>query len=146
MRPGWDPRAERGACGIGFVADARGRESRAVVELGIEALHRLEHRGADAGDGATGDGAGMLLPIPRRLLGEELGIPPDRRASLGLAMVFSRGDAPEILPDLLLGACEPDGVTVRGWRPVPVEPRALGPAAAASRPTILQAVLSPAPE
>ena len=35
---------------------------------------------------------------------------------------------------------------MRAWRPVPVEPSALGPAAAASAPVVLQAVLSPAPD
>jgi glutamate synthase domain-containing protein 1 len=52
-------------------------ETRRIVDLGIEALHRLEHRGAQAGDGVTGDGAGLLLPIPRDLLGDE----PDRSRS-----------------------------------------------------------------
>ncbi len=143
--PGWDPRSERSACGIGFVADATGAESRRVIELGLEALRRLEHRGAQAGDGMTGDGAGMLLPIPRDLLGEELGIPARRRGSMGLASLFARGDAVRRLVDLLPPACEAEGVAVRAWRPVPVEPRALGPAAAASAPSVLQAVLSAAP-
>ena len=35
---------------------------------------------------------------------------------------------------------------MRAWRPVPVERTALGPAAAASAPVVLQAVLSPAPD
>ncbi len=146
MTFGWDPRAERSACGIGFVADASGVESRRVVELGIEALHRLEHRGAQAGDGVTGDGAGMLLPIPRDLLGDELGIPASARRSFGVASLFARGDAVRRVPELFPSACEPEGVTVRAWRPVPVEPTALGPAAAASAPVVLQAVLSPAPD
>jgi glutamate synthase (ferredoxin) len=145
MLAGWDPRSERSACGIGFVADASGGESRGVVELGIEALRRLEHRGAQAGDGVTGDGAGMLLPIPKDLLGAELGIPVSARGSLGLAMLFARGDAVRALVDLLPAACEPEGVTVRAWRPVPVDTRALGPAASASAPAVVQAVLSAAP-
>jgi glutamate synthase (ferredoxin) len=146
MLPGWDPRSERSACGIGFVADASGEESRRIVELGIEALRRLEHRGASAGDGVTGDGAGLLLPIPRDLLGDELGIPVHARRGLGLAMLFARGEAVRHLPALLLEASEPEGVAARAWRSVPVEPSALGPTAAASMPSVLQVVLSAAPD
>lgn len=147
MRPGWDPRSERSACGIGFVADATGRSSRRVVELGLEALRRLEHRGASAGDGLTGDGAGVLLPIPIDLLGDELGLSPDERrpGSLGVAMLFARGDAGRRLPALLRAACATEGGDVLAWRPVPVDPAALGPQAAASAPEVLQAVFRAGP-
>jgi glutamate synthase domain-containing protein 2/glutamate synthase domain-containing protein 1/glutamate synthase domain-containing protein 3 len=145
MTVGWDPRAERSACGIGFVADASGHESRRVVELGIEALRRLEHRGAAAGDGVTGDGAGLLLPIPRDLLGDELGLSSDERRTMGVAMLFARGDTERRLPALLRNACAPERIEAHELRTVPVEPGALGPAAVASAPTILQAVIGPAP-
>ncbi|MEX2202462.1 MAG: glutamate synthase central domain-containing protein, partial [Actinomycetota bacterium] len=126
------------------MADAAGHASRHVVELGIEALRRLEHRGAEAGDGVTGDGAGMLLPIPRDLLGDELGLSGDERRSMGLSMLFAHGDAERRLPALLEEACAPEGVQTLELRKVPVDPAALGPAAA-SAPTILQAVIGPAP-
>ena len=63
---GWDPRIERDACGIGFVADAEGRSSRAMVETAISALCNVRHRGAVASDAKTGDGAGLLVPISGR--------------------------------------------------------------------------------
>src|SRR5918911_1345573 len=66
-----DPRAaERDACGIGFVADVHGRASRAIVEHALGGLERLRHRGAIAADARTGDGAGLLLPIPAALFAE----------------------------------------------------------------------------
>src|SRR6266852_4448433 len=63
---GWDPRSERDACGIGFVADAEGRASRVMVETAIGALCNVRHRGAVASDAKTGDGAGLLIPISGR--------------------------------------------------------------------------------
>ena len=57
---------ERDACGIGFVASATGRPSREVLDALLEALTRVRHRGAVAADHRTGDGAGVLLPLPRR--------------------------------------------------------------------------------
>src|SRR5688500_14239293 len=62
QQPRYDLRAERDACGIGFVADARGRASRDMIETAIHSLCRVRHRGALASDAKTGDGAGLLLP------------------------------------------------------------------------------------
>ena len=66
MSPFDQIRAERDACGIGFVADARGRASRQILDAALEGLANVRHRGAVAADRRTGDGAGVLLPIPRR--------------------------------------------------------------------------------
>jgi len=65
----FDYRTERDACGIGFVADAAGQARRDIVEAAINALCRVEHRGAVAADALTGDGAGVLTPIPAKIFG-----------------------------------------------------------------------------
>jgi hypothetical protein len=62
--PLFGPASERDACGIGFVADSRGRASREIVDCLLEGLHNVRHRGATAADRKTGDGAGVLLPLP----------------------------------------------------------------------------------
>ena len=64
MRPPFGPTQERDACGIGFVADSSGRASREIVDALLEGLHNVRHRGATAADRKTGDGAGVLLPLP----------------------------------------------------------------------------------
>src|SRR5918994_5238465 len=120
---------ERDACGIGFVADERGRASRELVDLALEALRRVRHRGAVAADRRTGDGAGVLLPLPRTLL---------PAAWCGLAMVFLRDDAAR---EAIEEACAAEGLEALGWRPVPIVPAALGEAARASAPLIAQLVL-----
>jgi glutamate synthase domain-containing protein 2/glutamate synthase domain-containing protein 1/glutamate synthase domain-containing protein 3 len=122
---------ERDACGIGFVARLSGEPSRAVLDALLEALRRVRHRGAVAADRRTGDGAGLLLPLPRALLPEP---------GLGLAMVFLRDlEGRRAVEE----ACHVAGIGVRGWRSVPVDPAALGPSARASAPLIEQAVLAP---
>ena len=60
-------RDERDACGIGFVADVGGRPSRVILDAALAGLERLRHRGAVAADARTGDGAGVLLPLPEGL-------------------------------------------------------------------------------
>ena len=66
-----DPTIERDACGIGLVADARGRASRELVDRALAGLAAVSHRGAWAADGVTGDGAGVLLPLQQALTGIE---------------------------------------------------------------------------
>jgi glutamate synthase domain-containing protein 2/glutamate synthase domain-containing protein 1/glutamate synthase domain-containing protein 3 len=132
MRPGallHDPHAERDACGIGFVADPAGRASREVVDLLLAGLSNVRHRGATAADRLTGDGAGVLLPIPETLRPEP---------GCGLAMVFLRdgGARAEIE-----AACAAEGLAAAGWRPVPLAASALGDEARAALPEIEQLVL-----
>ncbi len=132
MRPGallHDPYAERDACGIGFVADPTGRASREVVDLLLAGLTNVRHRGATAADRLTGDGAGVLLPIPEALRPEP---------GCGLAMVFLRDEGAR---DGIAEACAAEGLVPAGWRPVPVAPAALGGEARACLPTIEQLVL-----
>ena len=139
----WPDRAvERDACGIGFVADVTGRADRRVVELGLEGLAKLRHRGAFAADEQTGDGAGVLLPIPRRLLGNAFGSSLSDVSALGLLMLFiSDRRSPGEVCAAVEDACGRERLQVLRWRDVPVDPSALGEHARATRPRILQAVL-----
>jgi glutamate synthase (ferredoxin) len=121
---------ERDACGIGFVADVRGRASREVLDAVLEALRRVKHRGAVAADGKTGDGAGLLLPIPAALL---------PGGATGLGMVFLRDEADG---SVLEASCREEGLEVLGWREVPVDPDALGAEARASMPRVEQLLLA----
>ena len=64
----YDPANDKDACGVAFVADARGRRSRAIVAAGLTALHNLDHRGAAGSEPNSGDGAGILTQVPDALL------------------------------------------------------------------------------
>jgi hypothetical protein len=59
---------EHDACGVGLVVAVDGKPRRQVVENGIRALKAIWHRGAVDADGKTGDGAGIHVQIPGRLL------------------------------------------------------------------------------
>src|SRR3954462_10174920 len=58
-------RFDRDACGIGLVADVEGRASRALLDSALVGLACVRHRSAVAADGVSGDGAGILVPIPQ---------------------------------------------------------------------------------
>src|ERR1700682_4798003 len=61
--------AYRAACGLGFVGTPALPASHRVVELATGALARLAHRGGMDSDGKSGDGAGLLIQVPHRLIG-----------------------------------------------------------------------------
>lgn len=56
--------AEHDACGVGFVADLKGRQSHRTIEDALLILRNLDHRGAVGADPLCGDGAGILIQIP----------------------------------------------------------------------------------
>src|ERR1700752_4781700 len=66
----YDPKREHDACGVGFVANLKGRRSHKIVEHGLQILENLTHRGAAGADPLAGDGAGILVQIPHVFLKE----------------------------------------------------------------------------
>ncbi len=66
--PLYDPRFEHDACGVGFVADAGGRNGRRVLPVALRGLAALAHRGAFGADGESSDGAGVALPLSPSML------------------------------------------------------------------------------
>jgi glutamate synthase domain-containing protein 2/glutamate synthase domain-containing protein 1/glutamate synthase domain-containing protein 3 len=118
---------ERDACGIGFVADADGRASPEVLALALEALRRVRHRGAVAADGRSGDGAGVLVPIP-----------PDLFDGHGVGMLFAPAEREDEVRRLVERSLLAEGLRLAGWRQVPTDDGALGDHARATRPRILQ--------
>jgi glutamate synthase domain-containing protein 1 len=133
----YDPiRGERDACGIGFVADSKGRASRSIVDSALEALCRVRHRGAVAADALTGDGAGVLLPLPHALLAGD-SLDPERT---GAAMIFADAAAPTTHREAVEEACAAEGVEFSHWRSVPIDEGALGDKARSMLPVIEQAI------
>src|SRR5664280_194849 len=145
--PLYDSGFEHDACGVGFVADSRGRRSTELVAQALAALAALTHRGAIAADSKTGDGAGIGLPLARtfasKLLGE-IGRTDVDVARVGVGMVFlpSGADDAVTAAGLLEAALRAERIDVLGWRDVPVNQSVLGPEAAASAPTIRQLVVA----
>src|ERR1700692_4830745 len=60
----YDLGQEKAACGVGFIANIKGRKSHQIVSDAIDILCNLEHRGAVGADPRAGDGAGILVQIP----------------------------------------------------------------------------------
>ena len=70
----YDPALGKGSCGVGFIADIKGRRSsHKIVEDALAILCNLEHRGAVGADPRAGDGAGILVQIPHEFFVKKVG-------------------------------------------------------------------------
>ncbi|MDC1382588.1 glutamate synthase large subunit [Candidatus Puniceispirillum sp.] len=143
----YGPQMEHDACGVGFVAARDGKARRSVVDSAIEALQAIWHRGAVDADGMTGDGAGIHIEIPRDFFIEHIARTGhvDDGGRLAVGMIFlPRTDlaAQErcrcIVEQEILNVCH----SIYGWRQVPVDTKALGKKAIATRPEIEQIMFS----
>jgi glutamate synthase (NADPH) large chain len=57
----YDPGLEKDSCGVGFIANIKGKKSHQIVRDALNILCNLEHRGAVGADPRAGDGAGTLV-------------------------------------------------------------------------------------
>ena len=136
---------EHDACGMGFVASINGDKTHKIVELAVEGVVNLTHRGAVSADAKSGDGAGITIQIPRVLLESELPalkeIPED---DIGLAMCFMPKEEKECnhAKKLLEEAIKVTGIEIFAWRDVPINNTVLGGTAIESLPSITQAIIS----
>ncbi|OEU91243.1 glutamate synthase [Streptomyces abyssalis] len=136
----YDPRYEHDACGVGFVATLSGEPSHALVQQGLTVLRNLEHRGATGSDPDTGDGAGLLLQVPDAFLRETAGFPLPEAGGYAVGIAFlpaEETEAAEAVSQIETLASE-EGLTVLGWREVPVAPELLGPGARETMPSFRQ--------
>ncbi|MGZ4790016.1 MAG: glutamate synthase central domain-containing protein, partial [Terriglobales bacterium] len=142
----YDPRNERDACGIGFVASIKGEKSHDIIVKGIQVLINLTHRGACGCDADTGDGAGLLIQIPHQFFAREcasLGFRLPAPGEYAVGMVFFPVEKPDRLQceGVLERVAREEGLSVLGWRDTPVDGDAIGRVARASQPYIQQIFL-----
>jgi glutamate synthase (NADPH/NADH) large chain len=135
----YDPCDEHDACGVGFMASIDGRPQRRVIDMAIEALGNLKHRGAVDADGKTGDGAGIMTQLPLDLLRREMDLPESGR--IGIGQFFIPPQHVAAVKAVAENAAHSFGCAVQGWRAVPVDPSALGEKARTTLPAIWQMIL-----
>ncbi len=145
--PLYDPRFEHDACGTGFVARINGTPSHDIVAFALESVINLTHRGAVDADSRTGDGAGILTPLPYGLFRREL-TKLHRRLDdpddLGVGVLFlPKQDAAANARARAIteAAIAKEGLTVLGWRAVPTRNEVLGEKALATVPDIQQVLI-----
>src|ERR1041384_1249543 len=136
----YDPRNDKDSCGVGFIADIKGRKTHQIVEDAVQIICNLEHRraGGDAGRarGASargaGDGSGVLTQIPHKFFARKakaLGIALPPAGEYGIGVLFMPRDAErrEQVRKIFEQVAAQEGLTILGWRSdMPVDNSTLG--------------------
>ncbi len=136
----YDPINEHDACGVGFVADIKGRQSHRIVEQGLQILDRLTHRGAVGADPLAGDGAGILIQIPDAFLRSTVDFDLPAAGEYGVGMIFLPKEeaARQVMEKIVERFVVQEGQVILGWRQVPVDNAGLGESVLPTEPYIAQ--------
>ncbi len=135
----YDPSFEHDACGVGFVAHIKGEPSHQILQMGLNILRCLVHRGAFGNDPETGDGAGLLVQIPDEFLQlERADLPKQGDYGVGMAFLPNSRFERHKCRTAIESVVRREGQDFLGWRTVPVDPSKLGRYAAETVPTIAQ--------
>jgi glutamate synthase (NADPH/NADH) large chain len=143
----YDELNEHSSCGVGLIASLNGKPKKEVVEMGIDALKCLFHRGAVDADGKTGDGAGIHIDIPKQFFIEQIeriGQKPNNLA-FGVGMIFlPRTDfnSQERSRSIVESEIIKEGLRIYGWRHVPINTKVIGEKAKDTRPEIEQILIA----
>ena len=140
----YDPRREKDACGLAMVATLRGSAGHDIIELALEALRNLEHRGAIGSDAGTGDGAGIVTQIPHEFFRAVCGfaLPAAGQYVAGTAFLPTDPGERAAVKAGIEALASQEHLAVLGWREVPVRPDGLGALAREAMPYFEQIFLS----
>ncbi len=140
IKPLTDLTEGKDACGIGFVAEMHGKKSHRIVEMGVEMLKNLEHRGATGCDPLTGDGAGILIQIPHAFFQKSGPKNLPAQGDYGVGMVFlpSFPSDREKCEEIFNKIVAEESQTLLGWRDVPIDAEKCGELSREAMPAIRQ--------
>ncbi|RYZ53139.1 MAG: glutamate synthase large subunit, partial [Sphingobacteriales bacterium] len=139
----YDPAFEHDSCGIGFVANIKGRKSHQHIGDALTVLENMEHRGACGCESNTGDGAGIMLQTPHEFFQDEcakLGVPLPAFGRYGVGMLFFPKDISlsEQCREIFGRCCDKLGLEILTYRKVPTNSQGIGATALSVEPSMEQ--------
>jgi len=147
----YDPAQEKASCGVGFIADIKGRKSHKIVEDALTILLNLEHRGAVGADPRAGDGAGILVQTPHKFFARkaaELGfeLPAPGHYAVGVLFLPHEAAWRQEIMDTYAAVTAREGMTILGWRDVPTDNSTLGESVKPTEPVHKQVFIARNPK
>lgn len=147
----YDPRFEHDSCGIGVVANIKGRKSNRILRQSFTVLRNMDHRSGQGADSDSGDGAGILLQIPHTFFAKEcakldIELPDEGEYAIGQLFLPPDAVERENVMRHFERIAELNQLNVIGWRDVPINPDCLGETSRASMPYMAQAIITPSRE
>src|SRR5215212_6753034 len=122
----YDPALDKDSCGVGFIADIKGRKSHKIIADALTILLNLEHRGAVGADPRAGDGAGILVQIPHKFFAKKTGelgftLPAPGEYAIGYLFMPRDPQWRQVIVDIYSQMVPREGLAVLGWRHVPTD-------------------------
>ncbi|MCW2276683.1 glutamate synthase large subunit [Heliophilum fasciatum] len=144
----YDPQFEHDACGIGFVANIKGKKSNQILHQALRVLINLDHRGGQGSETNSGDGAGILMQIPHAFLTkacavDHIQLPEAGQYGVGMLFLSPDGEQRQACEAKLNAIIAEEGQTVLGWRTVPTDNSSLGETAKSVQPFVRQVFIAP---
>ncbi len=141
----YDPANEHDACGVAMVATLNRVATHEIVAKALTALRNLEHRGASGAEPDSGDGAGILIRIPDAFYRAvvDFTLPAEGSYASGIAFVArdASGAGKDLKGEIEKLAIE-EGLTVLGWRSLPINSASLGKTALSVMPDFQQVFIA----
>jgi glutamate synthase (NADPH/NADH) large chain len=141
----YNPANEHDACGVAMVATLNKVATHEIVAKALTALRNLEHRGASGAEPDSGDGAGILIRVPDAFYREEVSfaLPAEGSYATGIAFIArdESGAGKDLKGEIAKLAAE-EGLTVLGWRTLPINSSSLGKTALSVMPDFQQLFIS----
>src|SRR6516162_5451784 len=139
----YDPALEKDSCGVGFIANIKGKKSHQIVSDALAILCNLEHRGAVGADPRFGDGAGILVQIPHAFFkrkAAEIGFLLPEPGEYAIGALFMPKDAAwrRVIQSIIADQIKAEGLMLLGWRDVPTDNASLGESVKPTEPTHMQ--------
>ncbi len=126
----YDPAQEVDSCGVAMVTDIYGRRTHSIVADGLLALENLEHRGAAGAEPNSGDGAGILIQLPDELFraATDFALPAPSASgantyAAGVCFLPADPELRAVAVRRVTELAQSEGITVLGWRDLPVDPQ-----------------------
>ncbi|PWB62940.1 MAG: glutamate synthase large subunit [Bradyrhizobiaceae bacterium] len=146
----FDPALEKDSCGVGFIADIKGRRSHRMIEDALAILCNLEHRGAVGADPRAGDGAGILVQTPHRFFARkaaELGfaLPEPGHYAVGYVFMPKDPEGRKAVREVFAEVVAREGLALIGWRDVPTDNASLGASVKPTEPSHAQVFIGRGP-
>ena len=127
----YDPSLEKDSCGVGFIANIKGRKSHQIVSDALSILCNLEHRGAVGADPRAGDGAGILVQIPHAFFerkAAEIGFKLPKAGDYAVGALFMPKEKAwrKVITSIVADQIKAEDLKLLGWRDVPTDNSTLG--------------------
>src|SRR6202167_810667 len=139
----YDPSLEKDSCGVGFIANIKGRKSHQIVSDALSILCNLEHRGAVGADPRAGDGAGILVQIPHAFFerkAAEIGFQLPKPGDYAVGSLFMPRETAwrNVIKSIIADQIRDEQLMLLGWREVPSDNSSLGETVKPTEPSHMQ--------